>query len=105
MKKSELTPLWKVANSNLSSISSTVKASLLKQVTKDHKLSFSSYSIANKLDEERLCLCSSIKLLTNNLLNSSNEPIVFGCILLNYTCAGPLRVVGKALHIILSRTP
>jgi len=41
-----------------------------------------------------------MKLLTNNLLNSSKELIVFRGILLNHTQAGPLRVVGKALHII-----
>ena len=46
-----------------------------------------------------------MKLLTNNLLNSSKEPTMFGGILLNHTRAGPLRVVRKALHIILSRIP
>ena len=105
MNKSELTPLWKAANSSLSSTSSTVKASLLKPVMKDLRLSFSPYSIINKLDEERLCLCLSMKLLTNNLLNSSKELTVLGGILLNHTHAGPLRVVGKTLHIISSGTP
>ena len=57
------------------------------------------------LDEERLCLCPPIKLLTNNLLNSSKELTVLGGILLNHTRASPLRVVGKALHIISSGTP
>ena len=61
--------------------------------------------MVNKLDEERLCLCPPIKLLTNSLLNSSKELIVFGVILLNHTHADLLRVVGKALHIISSRTP
>ena len=98
MNKSELTPLWKAASNKLSSILSTVKASLLKQVMKDRKLSFSPYSMVNRLDKERLCLCPSIKLLTNILLNSSKELIVFGGILLNHTRAGPLRVVGKTLH-------
>ena len=46
-----------------------------------------------------------MKLLTNNLLNSSKELTEFGGILLNHTRAGPLRVVGKALHIISSGTP
>ena len=46
-----------------------------------------------------------MKLLTNNLLNSSKELILFGGILLNHTRASPLRVVGKALHIISSGTP
>ena len=71
---------------------------------KDRKLSFSPCSIVNRLDEEPLCLCPPIKLLTNNLLNSSKEPTVFGGILLNHTRAGPLRVGGKALHIILPGT-
>ena len=61
--------------------------------------------MVNRLDKERLCLCPPIKLLMNNLLNSSNGPIMFGGILLNHTHAGPLRMVGKALHIISSRTP
>ena len=72
---------------------------------KDHKLSFSPYSMVNRLDEERLCLCPPIKLLTNSLLNSSKEPTIFEGILLNYTHAGPLGVVGKALHIISYGTP
>ena len=105
MNKSKLTPLWKAASNNLSSISSTIKASLLKRVMKDHKLSFSPYSMVNRLDEECLCLCPPIKLLNNILLNSSKELTVFGGILLNHTRASPLRVVGKALHIISSRTP
>ena len=105
MNKSELTPIWKATNSNLSSISSTVRASLLKRVIKDHKLSFSPCSMENRLEEERLCLCPPIKLLTNNLLNSLKELTVLGGILLNLTHAGPLRVVGNALHIISSGTP
>ena len=98
-------PLWKATNKSLSSTSSTLRASLLKRVINDRMLSFSPYSMVNKLDEERLCLCPLMKLLTNNLLNSSKELTEFGGILLNQTCAGPLRVVGKALHIISSKTP
>ena len=105
MNKLELTPLWKAANSNLLSISFTVKASLLKQVTKDRKLSFSPCYMVNRLDEERLCLCPPIKLLTNNLLNSLKKLTLFRGILLNHTRAGTLSVVGKALHIISSGTP
>ena len=105
MNKSKLTLLWKATNNNLPSISSTARASPLKRVMEDHKLSFFPCSMVNRLDEERLCLCPSIKLLTNSLLNSSKELIVFGGILLNCTYAGPLRVVGKALHIISSGTP
>ena len=72
---------------------------------KDHKLSFSPCSMVNRLDEERLYLYPSIKLLTNNLLNSSKEPPVFESILLNHTRASPFKVVGKAQHIISSGTP
>ena len=46
-----------------------------------------------------------MKLLTNNLLNFWKELTVFGGILLKHTYASPLRVVGKALHIISSGTP
>ena len=105
MEKSEFTPLWKAVNNNLSSISFTVKVSLLKRVMKDRKLSFSLCSMVNKLDEERFCLCPPMKLLTNNLLNSSKELTMLGWILLNHTRTGPLKVVGKALHIISSGTP
>ena len=100
MNKSEFTPLWKAAKSNLSSTSSTIKASLLNREIKERRLSFSPCSMVNRLDEERLCLCPPIKLLTNNLLNYSKELIVLGGILLNHTRPGPLRVVGKALQII-----
>ena len=93
------------ANSSLSSTSSTVKASLLKRVMKERRLSFSPCSMVNKLDEERLCFCPPMKLLTKNLLKSSKKLIEFEGILLNQTHAGPLRVVGKALHIISSGTP
>ena len=105
MNKSELSPLWKAANNNLSSISSTVKASLLKRVMKDHKLLFSPCSIVSRLDKKCLCLCPPIKLLMNNLLNSPKEPTVFKGILRNHTRAGALKVVGKAVHIISSGTP
>ena len=100
-----MTPIWKVANKILSSISSTNKASLLKRLMKDRRLSFSPCSMFSKLDEKHLCIWPLTKLLTNNLLNSWKEVIVFGDILLNHTRVGPLSVVGKALHIILSRTP
>ena len=89
--KSEFTPLWKAVNNNLSSISFTVKVSLLKRVMKDRMLSFSLCSMVNRLDEERLCLCPPMKLLTNNLLNSSKELTMLGWILLNHTRTGPWR--------------
>ena len=59
----------------------------------------------NKLDEERFYLCFVTKLLTNNLLNSWNEVMVFGGNLLNHTLVGPFNVVGKALYMISSGTP
>ena len=102
---SELTPLWKATKSSLSSTSSTVRASLLKRVIKDCRLSSSSYSIVNRLEEECLCLYPPMKLLTNNLLNSSKELTEFEGILLNHIHVWPLRVVGKSLHIISPETP
>ena len=105
MNKSDLTPLWKAANNNLSSILSTIRASLLKRVMKDCKLSFSPCFMVSRLDDKCLCLCPLMKFLTNSLLNSSKELTVFGGILLNHTYVGLLRVVRKALHIISSETP
>ena len=72
---------------------------------KERKLSLSLCFIVSRLDEGRLCLWPPMKLLKNNLLNSSKELTVFGGILLNHTRASPLRVVGKALHIISFGTP
>ena len=60
---------------------------------------------SQRLDKEHLWLWPPMKLLTNNLLNSSKELTVFGVISLNHTRASPLRVVGKALHIISIGTP
>ena len=82
--------LWKVANRSLSSTLSTLRASLLKRVMSDRRLSFSPCSMVNKLDKECLCLCPPMKLLTNNLLNSSKELTESEGILLNQTRAGPL---------------
>ena len=61
--------------------------------------------MVSRLDEECLCLYPPMKLLTNNLLNSSKELTVFGGVLLNHTRTGPLKLVGKALHVISSGTP
>ena len=72
---------------------------------KDRKLLLFPCSIVSKLDEECLYLWPPMELLTNNLLSSSKELTVFGGILLNHTYVGPLRVVGKALHIISSEIP
>ena len=60
---------------------------------------------SQQLDKEHLWLWPPMKLLTNNLLNSSKELTVFGVISLNHTRVSPLRVVGKALHIISIGTP
>ena len=57
----------------------------------------------SKLDEEHFCLWPSIKLLTNNLLNSWNEVMVFGGNLPNYTLVRPFNVVGNSLHMIFIR--
>ena len=59
----------------------------------------------NRLDKEHFYLCPPTKLLTNNLLNSWKEVIVFGGNFPNLTLVGPFKVVGKALHIISSGTP
>ena len=71
---------------------------------KVQRLSFSPYSMFTKLDEERLCLWPLTKLLTNNLLNSWNEVMVFGGSLPNHTLTRPFNMVGKALHMISSGT-
>ena len=100
MNKSELTPLWKAAN-NIHLI---------------HRQGFpvetsdkgpQAFILLMFYSQQAGCLClyPPMKLLTNNLLNSSKELTEFGGILLNHTRAGPLRVVGKALHIISSETP
>ena len=52
-----------------------------------------------------LCLWPPMKLLTNNLLNSWNEVMVFGGSFSNHTLAGPFKMVRKAPYMILSRTP
>ena len=89
----------------LLSISSTNKASLLKQLMKARRLSFSPCFLFSKLDEECLGLWPLTKLLSNNLLNSWNEVMVLGGSLPNHTLVGTFNVVGKALHMISSRTP
>ena len=100
INRSELTPLWNATNNSLSSTSSTVRASLLKRVMKDRRLSFFPCSMVNKLDEERLCLCPPMKLLTNNLLNSLKELTEFGGILLKYTRAFKGGWKGSAHYLI-----
>ena len=46
-----------------------------------------------------------MKCVTKSLLNSLKVKTELGAILLNHTRAGPLSVVGKVLHMILSRIP
>ena len=97
MNNSKLTPLYKIAKRILPSISSTNRASLLKRLMKEHRLSFSHCSMLNKLNEERFCLCLPMKLLTNNLLNSWNEVMLFGSNFPNHTLAGSFRLVENDL--------
>ena len=75
----------------------------MKLVMKDCKVSLFPCSLVTKLDEERLL--SSDKVVDEQLTQLLEEPTVIGGILLNHTRAGPLRVVGKALHIISSEIP
>lgn len=46
-----------------------------------------------------------MKCETKCLLNSLKVEMILGAILLKHTLAGPLSVVGKAMHMISSRTP
>ena len=105
MNKFEVTPFWKAVRRTLLSTSPTSKASLLKWLTKDRRLSFSPCFICKKLNDGHLCLWLPMKLLMSNLLNSLNEGIVFGGSLLNHYLPKPFNLVGKALHMISSRIP
>ena len=58
-----------------------------------------------KLAEDLLYLCSPMKGMKKCPLNSLKVETEFGVILLNHTLAGPLSVVGNALHIISLGTP
>ena len=89
----------------LSSVSLIKRASLLNRVTYNLKLSFSYCLMFNKLDENLLYLCPPMKCETKFLLNSLKVEMVLRAVLLNHTLASPLSVVGKTLHMILSRTP
>ena len=55
--------------------------------------------------KDLLCLCPPMKCVTKCPLNSLKDDTVFEVSLLNHTLAGPFSVVGKALHIISSKTP
>ena len=69
------------------------------------RLSLSPCFKFNRIDEDHLYRCPPIKLLTNNLLSSWNEAMVFGGNLPNQTLVDPFKVVRKALHRISSGTP
>ena len=58
-----------------------------------------------RLARDLLYLCPPMKCMTKCPLSSIKFEMEFGVILLNHTLAGPLSVVGNALHIISSRTP
>ena len=89
----------------LSSDSSIKRASLLKWVTHDLRLSSYHCLMFNRLIEDLLYLCPSIKWVTKCSLNSLKVAMVLGASLLNHTFAGSLSVVGNTMHIISSETP
>ena len=106
-KKNSLdcSPLVNAVTKTLSLASSIKRASLLKQVTYDLRLSSSCYLMFNRLVEILLYLYHPIKWVMKCPLNSLKVETVLGVSLLNHTLAGPLSVVGNTLHIIKSRTP
>ena len=98
-------PQVKIVTRTLPLALSIKKASLLKWVTYDLKLSSSHYVMLSMVAEDLLCLCPLMKCMTKCPLNSLKMETVFGVSLLNHTLAGPFKVVRKALHIISSITP
>ena len=94
-----------VVTKNLSSALLIKRASLLKQVTYDLRLSSSHCLMFNRLVEDLLYLCPSIKWVTKCSLNSLKVEMVLEVSLLNHILASLLSVVGNALHIISSETP
>ena len=89
----------------LSSASSIKRASLLKRVTYDLRLSSSCCLMFSRLSKDLSYLCPLINWVMKGPLNSLKVDTVLGVNLLNYTRASSLSVVGNALHIISSRTP
>ena len=81
------------------------KASLLKWVMYNLRLSSSYCLMFSRLAEDLLYLYPSIKWVMKCLLNSLKVDTVLGINLLNHARVGLLSVVGNALHIISSRTP
>ena len=98
-------PLVKVVTRTLSSASSIKKASLLKWVTYDLRLSSSCCLMFSMAVEDLLCLQPPMKCVTKCPLNSLNVETVFQVSLLNHTLASPFSMVGKALDMILPKTP
>ena len=98
-------PLVKAVTRILSSALSISSASLLNWVTYNLKLSLSRCLTFKRLAEDLLYHWPPMKCVTKSPLNSLKVKMKLGTILLNHTWAGPLSVVGKALHMISSRTP
>ena len=97
--------LVNVMTKTSSSASSIKRASLLKQVTYDLKLSSSSCLMFNKLAKDLLYLYPLMKWVMKCPLNSLKVVTMLRAILLSHTLTGPLRVVGNALHMISFGTP
>ena len=89
----------------LLSASSIRKATLLKRVTYDLRLSSSHCVMLSMAAEDLLCIYPPMKCMTKCLLNSLKVETVFEVSLLNHTLASPFSVVGKALHMISFRSP
>ena len=98
-------PLVKVVTRTLSLASLIKRATLLKWITYDLRLSSSHCLMFSMATEDLLCLCPPMKCVTKCPLNSLKVETVFGVSLLNHILAGPSSVVGKALQIISSGTP
>ena len=98
-------PLVKVVTRTLSFASLIKRATLLKWITYDLRLSSSHCLMFSMAAEDLLCLCPPMKCVTKCPLNSLKVETMFGVSLLNHTLAGPFSVVDNALHIISSRTP
>ena len=102
---SRFSPLVKAVTRTLSSTSSIRKASLLKWVTYDFRLSPSRCLMFSMAAEDRLYLYPSMKRVTKCPFNFLKVETVFGVSLLNHTLTGPFSLVGNALHIISSGAP
>ena len=97
--------LVNAATSILSLALSIERASLLKHAMYDLSVSSSYYLMLIRHVVDFLYLCPPIKCDTKCALSSLKVSMKLGVNLLNHTLAGPFNVVGKAQHMILSRTP